>query len=266
MRTQPAFGTFLATILLTVPLSACSVGAEHVVTEDAVFPAGIERIELDVEAGDIVIRGADVDVISGVRTQRWNGSGEPELGTTVEGSVLTLIASCPKLIGCNVDYDLEVPRGVEIVLGLGSGDASVSGVAGEVVGDVGSGDLVLSELAGPLSIVTGSGDVQLGALLGAVDVETGSGDVYGSGLSGSVLAVEVGSGDVEIEAAATSVNDVTVNTGSGDVVLTVASGAWDVSVDTGSGDVAQSGISSDKGADRSLKVNTGSGDVTLIGE
>ena len=266
MRTIPSLFPLVATILLVSPLSACSGGAEHVVTEDAVFPAGIERIELDVEAGDIVIRGADVEVISGVRTQRWNGNAEPELGTTVEGSVLTLIASCPKMIGCNVDYDLEVPRGVEVVLGLGSGDANISGVSGEVVGDVGSGDLVMRELAGPLSVVTGSGDVTLDGLLGDVDVETGSGDVFGVGLSGSLLAVEVGSGDVEIEAAAESVNDVTVHTGSGDVVLTVASGVWDVSVDTGSGDVAQTGISSDKGADRSLTVNTGRGDVTLIGD
>lgn len=86
-----------------------------------------------------------------------------------------------------------------------------------VVSD-GSGDVTLSRLAGPVRVGDDSGDVHATALSGGVTIVDHSGDIFGSALSGPQVVVQNQSGNITISGLASP--DVSVSDESGDVRLT----------------------------------------------
>lgn len=140
-----------------------------------------------------------------------------------------------------IHLQVEVPRGMDLVIDDGSGPMSIENMDGELEIDDGSGPITLRDIGnnvqiddgsgpisitdvnGDLSIDDGSGTVELKNIVGTVDIEDGS---------GSILAKEVG-------------GDFKVDDGSGDIVVKALAGNFKL-IDDGSGSIRVNGERWDK--------------------
>jgi len=177
---------------------------------------------VDVRAGDVSLRGADVDSIlvsakiDGPTNHVAHQQGQEEL---------TVFDECHE-DPCSVDLSLEVPRVLALTLRTGAGDVRLEDARGEISIHSGSGDVRGLGLAGVnFSAETGSGDVRLElAPALSVHLRTESGDVALSVPGGAYrLGVSTGSGDREFEGVSNDPNAsgaIDVTTGAGDLKIT----------------------------------------------
>lgn len=158
-------------------------------------------VQLKVGSGDARIEGArslSVDL----------GSGDVDALRT-RGSVHATVGSGDLLLDGAGSVNL---------LSVGSGDAKVSNVGGDVkVGSIGSGDVDLRDIEGNLHIDTiGSGDTEARQVRGNVEVGVvGSGDLELRDIGGNVRVSRHGSGDVKAEGVGGALT--VERSGSGDV-------------------------------------------------
>jgi hypothetical protein len=131
-----------------------------------------------------------------------------------------------------------VPANLPVHVSVGSGDASLAGLASAEV-TVGSGDVNARRIAGTLSGSVGSGDI-VATDVGSLDLRSiGSGDVRVASVRGASRIGSVGSGDVVIGPTRGSVEIGSI--GSGDAALRDIGG--DVVIGSiGSGDVVARGV------------------------
>jgi DUF4097 and DUF4098 domain-containing protein YvlB len=180
-------------------------------------------------------------------------------------SGVTVTPRCHFVTGnCSFDFHAVVPEGKRALLSTGSGNVT------------------LTNLAGPVSAATGSGNIHAENVSDAGTMQTGSGDVSGVTVSGARVAFKTGSGNIDI-AALTGTNVVT-STGSGDITLAFTAVPGHVRVDSGSGNVTlmlppgnttyQVNTTTDSGsrgvtvptnaaAQHVITVTTGSGDISI---
>lgn len=214
-------------------LGACGVGnvvgpqredkVDYSVTET------VAALSVDSGTGDITVIESDRSGIAVAETVRWRGDEDARPKTTheVSGDRLTLTFDCPGVVGtCEVDYRVEIPRGVG------------------VKADSGSGQIVLRGLSGD------------------VEASTGSGDIDGNGLTAKRLTGTAGSGNVEVRFGSTP-DEVEVETGSGNGVVWVPTGTYNVTAKTGSGDERVE-VDRDGGSAHKIVVKTGSGDAKVL--
>lgn len=137
-----------------------------------------------------------------------------------------------------LDLTGTVPSNMPVTLTVGSGDADVRGLQ-KLDSVVGSGDLTVSDIAGRFGASVGSGDIDadhVGSLaLGSV----GSGDVRASDIQGDAHIGSIGSGDVTLRGVGGSVHADTL--GSGDLNVRNVSGDLQLGA-KGSGDIDYSDI------------------------
>ncbi|WP_248960284.1 DUF4097 family beta strand repeat-containing protein [Sphaerisporangium perillae] len=177
-------------------------------------------------SGEILVTESDRTGFHVTETLHWK-SDKPVTRHPVEGDTLKLGYDCPnENWTCDVDYAIEVPRGVQVKL------------------------------------KTGSGDITLRALSGRFDADTGSGTIDANGLGGKQAVAKTGSGDVDLRFTAVPDN-VDVRTGSGTGVVHVPQGAYDVNLSTGSGE-KKIDVTDDDSSSRSIVVKTGSGDAKVL--
>jgi hypothetical protein len=134
--------------------------------------------------------------------------------------------------------EASVPSDLPVSVDVGSGDATVRGVA-SLQADVGSGDLEGRDIKGAVRGTVGSGDFKLDGT-GAVDIHTvGSGDFGAKRVAGDVRIGTIGSGDAKVSDVDGNVEVGTI--GSGDLDVNTVRG--NLSVRTiGSGDVSHHGV------------------------
>jgi hypothetical protein len=223
-------GALTASALL---LGACGVGnvvgPQH---EDKItysVTESVAALNVDSGSGDITVIESDRSGIAVTETRRWRGEedGKPLSTHEVNGDRLTLTFDCPGLIGnCDVEYRVEVPRGLKVKADSGSGEIVLRGLSGEV------------------------------------EVYTGSGGIDGNGLTAKRLVGETGSGDIEVRFGSTP-DDVNLETGSGDGVVWVPTGKYNVTAETGSGEERVE-VNRDGGSPHKVVVRAGSGDVKVL--
>ena len=171
--------------------------------------------------------------------------GQLKLEQRREGDRLVIVANREGYsIGWNVpkyahlEMDAQLPPGLSYEVKVGSGDATVSGLA-SLRADVGSGDLEVRDIAGLLEAEVGSGDV-MAENVGELRVDSvGSGDMEVIGVRGNVLVRDIGSGDVDLRRVGGNVEISSI--GSGDAEVDDVTGDLRV-VEVGSGDVSPSRI------------------------
>ena len=213
--------------------------------------AGVRAVQIEVHSQDLHLTGSDSAksltatgracasdkaVLDDLQiTQRREGDQLLiDIGASNNHSSLGLFGNSY----ANLEVTMQLPANLPVTLGVGSGDADVSGVQ-QLQSNVGSGDLHVRQVRGAFSTSVGSGDVDatdIGSLqLGSV----GSGDFKASGIKGDARIGSIGSGDVTLRNVGGSVRADTL--GSGD--LTVDEVAGDFSLGAkGSGDANHSGV------------------------
>ncbi|GGO66184.1 DUF4097 family beta strand repeat-containing protein [Nonomuraea cavernae] len=188
----------------------------------------VAKLDLRTASGDAVITEHDGTAVRVTETLQWSDT-RPEAEHRVDGDTLFMTYTCKGAVNlgrCAVNYKIEIPKGLRVMV------------------DTGSGDITLRSLTGPL------------------ETSSGSGEVSGTGLAGKTLVVETGSGDLDLKYASPP-DSVEVKTGSGDVVLHVPDGSYAVSTETGSGDVAVS-VKDDDASPHKISLKGGSGDISLL--
>lgn len=175
------------------------------------------------------------------------------------------------------DMRILVPRGQEIAVYWGVGEATIRNVDGQLTFDGSATHVTATGTSGSLTLDVGSGHVEVTGAEGDVDVDTGSGHVEINGINGNDLRVDTGSGRViasgvnvttldidtgsgRIEVDRTTARDINLDTGSGSITLVATENARDIRIDTGSGSVTV-GLPASFGAE--VEIETGSGGIDL---
>lgn len=140
-----------------------------------------------------------------------------------------------------INLQVEIPRGLELVIDDGSGSISVENVDGTVTIDDGSGSITLRDIGNSVEIEDGSGSIQITDVNGDVEVDDGSGSIDLKNIYGNV-SVEDGSGSINGKKIT---GDFKVDDGSGDVVVKGLEGEF-ILIDDGSGSIRVNGERWDK--------------------
>lgn len=242
MKTQLASKSLLlagAALLIAGAAAAdCDHKARRSGDEDA---AGVKRIVIVAEAGDLVVHGKAGGTQVVARGEACAGSASQleriQLETRRSGDTVSVIARIEResTLGWSddawMDLDIEVPDNVELDIKDGSGDTVLRNL-GKVAMDDGSGDLKVQKVAA-MRLIDGSGDVDI-ADSGDLVIEDGSGDLAVRRVSANVLIEEDGSGDIHLQEVKGWVR--VRDDGSGSIYVADVSGDFTVDHD-GSGDI-----------------------------
>jgi len=135
-----------------------------------------------------------------------------------------------------VHFTVRVPRGVNVAVGSGNGDVSVTSAPAEVRASSGNGDVRVAA-GGPVHASSGNGDVRVDRAGGPVRASSGNGRVAVTTARGPVNASS-GNGDVDVtmDAIADVPDDMELSSGNGTITVTVpANFAGELDARTGSG-------------------------------
>jgi hypothetical protein len=218
MRKNPRSSSLLLAFFWLT--SACYDAEVHY--ENAVIEEPVVSVTVDVGAGDILLRGAEVSAVT--IDARIEGPSN-HLGHAWQDGELVIFDDCHDH-HCSVDLNVLVPEGVGLALHTGSGDIEVARTRGPLLLRTGSGDIAGSSVfGGDTDVETGSGDVELEVPgeIGQLLAKSGSGDIRLDVPAGAYrLDVSTGSGDREVRGvddAADASGSLRVRTGSGDITI-----------------------------------------------
>jgi hypothetical protein len=215
-------------------------------TQQGLYERPIERLTVDLASGGVTITAGPADRVTIQRRLTWS-YGEPVIKEDWTGAHLHVRAACdavPRLPGCAVSYQIQVPPNVIVDLRTGNGA------------------LAVQSLTGALTLNTRSGDVRLTDTAGPVRIQARSGSVTGGGLRSTDVSADVGSGSVDLRF---SVDPASVRAAvnSGDVTVMVPPGpSYDLHASTRSG-TRNVTVREDPSATRIINVDTGDGDVRI---
>lgn len=217
---------------------------EFVVTSVVTDP--VTTLEVDQSAdGDVHVVGADVAVVT-ITARVSQGLRRSGHAHRVIGDRLVVRASCPTIGSswCSVDYVIEVPRNMAVVIG-GGGSVVVEGVAGRVSVESAEGSIQASGLGGPVLLRSTSGSVR------ATDLRSEVVDARST--NGSV--------SVSLDVAPTSVVARTIN-GSAEVLVPRTEDRYAVDVDAVNGSPSNE-VVSDPSAPRRLTARSINGSARV---
>ncbi|GAB3207233.1 DUF4097 family beta strand repeat-containing protein [Marinactinospora thermotolerans] len=232
--------------------------------------------------GDVEITGTSGDQVVVGREARESPVTEVAERVGMEGDEVRATANCDgwqMFGGCAVDYSVEVPEGVEVVVESETGDVEVEGVAANITVTAGTGEVELSGVEGDLDLRTTTGEisaegrgevVRATSTTGDIDLEdftattaevratTGNIDAPGGF---TTLTVAATTGEVHV-GTASPFERISVQTTTGDVMVQVPAGEYDVIGDSGTGD-RDIHVRVDRNAEQVIDASTSTGSVTV---
>ncbi len=211
--------------------------------------ADVETLRIDGGNGDIEVIAEDRDDVEVVTHMTW-GLKKPRIEQGFSGGALRLTGGCgfwgsfgPQ--GCDAEFEVRVPRDLEVDVRGSSGDVSGHG------------------LTGPVTLLTSSGDVEAIDLSGRLRIGSSSGDLDVENYRGREVEADASSGDVTVRALVVP-SRIDAVTSSGDVTVVVPGEvAYDVETDTSSGDTSVE-VDQSRGSRHFVRAKTSSGDVSVV--
>ncbi|WP_336209233.1 DUF4097 family beta strand repeat-containing protein [Nonomuraea sp. LPB2021202275-12-8] len=228
MRTS---GVIAGSLALAALLAGCGIAgplqedtASYDVTEK------VTALQVETDAGDIEVIESDRQGIHVTERITWR-KNKPVTSHGTRGGTLTLAFTCPGGwmgdAGCDVGYQVEIPRGLRV------------------------------------KAVSDSGKVTLQDLSGDVEANSDSGTIEAEGLTGKQVATKTDSGDITLTFTAQP-GKVETKTDSGTSVVRVPQGPYKVALTTDSGNKKIDTVH-DPAAPRSITMSSDSGDVEVLG-
>jgi Putative adhesin len=266
-------GRWLA-LAIGTPLALLAIGYTAL-TAVAFAGLGSYRVNL---ATPVAGRAAAVNLNTGDVTIRPGPAGQlrvrgalryslirPQLSWRRSASTITIHSGCRVPAGlCLLDYTATVPAGSRPVVSDGSGDLTVSGVAGTFTLNDGSGSITATRISGAPTISDASGDITVTSLSGSRAVITDdSGSISVSGVSSRQLSVSDQLGDISV--VFTKVPDkVQITDSAGSIALVLPPGptAYRVSASTSSGSAAIN-VPRSQTSPHLISVTDQSGDISI---
>jgi hypothetical protein len=189
----------------------------------------------------------------------------PQLSWQRSPSAVAFHAHCRVPTGvCSFDFAVTVPAGARSEFTSGSGNVTVSGLAGTVTLSTASGDIHATRISGRATISDHSGDITVTSLSAdRVRIMNDSGNITGRGVSSRQLTAQDQSGDITV--VFTKVPDlVRVSNSSGNITLVFPPGpaAYRVSASTSSGRTSVN-VPQSPTSPHVVSVTDQSGDITI---
>jgi hypothetical protein len=221
--------------------------AHEVSTVTDVFDAaGVALIDIDNDAGRVVVTGTDGDEIT-IVARISDGLRATGNAYRVVGDRLEVRGTCPLLgtMWCSVDYRIEVPA--DIALDINVADSGV-----EVV-----------DMRGALKIDNDDGSIQIRGADGPLTATTDNGSIDATGIRSEQVFADTDNGSVEIVMAAPpQVLHASTDNGSVEVVLPDTADTYAVTTATDNGNV-RNDVRTDPASTRTIDVSTDNGNVTV---
>jgi Putative adhesin len=210
-------------------------------------PARVATIEVHNGAdGPVRVIGSDTDTIT-VTARVSDGLRRTGHSERVEGDRLVVDSSCP-IFGsdfCSVDYVIETPPDVDVVVRTDTGAIRVSDIDGDV------------------DVESDSSGIQLAGIRGSIQADSDSASVQGTELSSPSVDASSDSGGVLLEFDRAP-RTVTADSDSSDVevVLPDSDMTYRVETSTDSGSESMQ-VNTAVDSDRTITASSDSGDVTV---
>jgi hypothetical protein len=139
----------------------------------------IRAIDVDNGAGSVRIigtAGEGLVVVDGEIVQGFQKASHDE---RIEGDTLVLDADCPIVVSyCNIDYEVQVPRDVDLRVRAGGGPATITGVDGRLDIESSGGGVRIENASGELVLRSSGGGVRgIGLTSQQVDASSSGGGV-----------------------------------------------------------------------------------------
>jgi hypothetical protein len=239
-------GVLVAAALGWGPYQVVSLLAHEERTETESFPAaGITRLEVDGSAGSVDIQASERDTID-VVAHISDGLRRTGESREVVGGALQLRSTCPNYGTnfCWVDYEVRVPRDLELVVDGDNGSIAVTGADGPVSIDGDNGSIRISNVSGPLQLSTDNGSVDA------------------TQLRSPTVTADADNGRVQLEFA-TAPTTVVATSDNGRVEVVVPDDGTAYRVDVRSDNGAENiDVPSDSSSTRTLTIRTDNGSAT----
>jgi hypothetical protein len=239
-------GLLIAATLVWGPYQVVTLLAhEERVETESFAAAGITRLEISGASGSIDVEASERDTVE-VRAEISDGLRATGESREVVDGVLQLHSTCPNFGSdfCWVNYELRVPRDLELVINGENGSISVAGSAAPVTIDGDNGSIMLLDMAGPLQLSTDNGRVEA------------------TQLRSDTVTADSDNGRVQLEFAAAPTTVVaTSNNGRVEVVVPADGTAYRVDARTDSGSETID-VPTDPTSPRTITLRTDNGSVT----
>jgi DUF4097 and DUF4098 domain-containing protein YvlB len=208
MRPWVALPSVTCLSLLTGSLNAadCKVAADLTASSPL---AGIERIEIDAQAGDLQVNGAPAanmaqaggkacasskDMLTDIKLQMERSDKVLHITATTPGTGMFRVFG--RASYATLDVSVTIPANLPVKVTDTSGDLEVAGVLALDLKDE-SGDILVHDIAQDVAIDDDSGDLSVTNVKGNVTLRDSSGDIKVTKIDGTVDVVSDGSGDID---------------------------------------------------------------------
>jgi len=196
-------------------------------TKTYLVSSAVSMLTVQSGVSSVSITGASRSTISITAHLIYHG-GAPQVTHRVSGHLLALGYTCPsRSRDCGVSFDLTVPRGIGVFVGVDVGQIRLNGLSGMIDAHTGVGQIQASGMSGPqTTLTTGTGMIsaeftvppRLVAAhsgIGSVTIRVPSGTVYQI-----TAGTPIGSVRVSVPRAAAAAHVIHATTGTGNVTVT----------------------------------------------
>jgi hypothetical protein len=236
-----------------------------VITREIPLAAG-GTFALSTDLGDVEISTWDQDVIS-VHAKRHGGSSREraQLDLVVDASApnnVMIRTERPADGRAHLDYEIKVPRQVNLEIATEQGHIEIAGVQGRVSVETRSDHIKVKDVEGDVAAATVSGDIELEGIVGNANTQTVSGDTKARLAPGAELkdmTFQSVSGEVDLQFDEAFNANLDISTTSGDLDVR---GDMQVIEEERPGHKTVHGRVG-QGGERTLRIRTVSGDIKL---
>jgi hypothetical protein len=205
----------------------------------------LRSLDIDNHAGSVTVTASDRNdiVIDG---EVLRSLAKPKHHERVSGDVLEIGASCNSLGGfCSVNYDIQVPRDVDVRVRDSGGGVRVSNVTGD------------------LDLRSSGGGVRVEGATGTLFLRSSGGGITAIGLQSTVVDASSSGGGVGLEFLREPVNVSATSSGGGvTVVIPDTRATYNVQASSSGGGVSRD-VRSDPDSNRRIHVSSSGGGVTV---
>ncbi len=162
----------------------------------------IRQLEMRISSGDVKVKGVDGNSAS-LEVFKKRYDERCRLVIEQRGDLLFIELASRNLYSalCQADFNVKVPKNVDLVFKNGAGDITAEGTAGAMAVETGSGHVSVKAKLSSFTARTGSGDLRVEGLEESASVRTGSGKlrlVYEKTPASGQLEIQSGSGDAVV--------------------------------------------------------------------
>ncbi|MFF7749731.1 DUF4097 family beta strand repeat-containing protein [Streptomyces sp. NPDC007971] len=140
-------------------------GPTHTETKQLSFHHRIDRIEFDLDSGNITLTRGEQGQVGIGRTLTWTDD-RPVFKEEWQGNVLRITSKCDGR-HCSADYKVQLPSSVQVDASTEAGVISTQAVQGDQQLKTDSGDIRVTDAAGRLSASVKSGNITADGLASA---------------------------------------------------------------------------------------------------